>query len=55
MKQLLISALQSFLFNEVLMRRLPKFSAILPGDLCWKHDNGAVFEFTLRDWKQPES
>ena len=43
LKQLLVSALQSFLFNQVLERRLPKFAAILPGDLCWKHDNGSVF------------
>jgi len=43
LKQLLVSALQSFLFNEVLTRRLPKLSAVLPGDLMWKHDNGSVF------------
>lgn len=43
LKQLLVSALQSFLFNQVLERRLPKFATILPGDLCWKHDNGSVF------------
>ncbi|MEI8196913.1 MAG: tRNA pseudouridine(13) synthase TruD [Phycisphaerae bacterium] len=43
LQQLLVSALQSHLFNEVLARRLPKMTAVLPGDLCWKHDNGAVF------------
>ncbi len=43
LKQLLVSALQSHLFNQVLERRLPKFAVILPGDLCWKHDNGACF------------
>lgn len=43
LKDLLISALQSWLFNQVLERRLPKFTAILPGDLCEKHENGAVF------------
>lgn len=43
LKQLLISALQSHLFNQVLTRRLPQFTHILPGDLCWKHDNGACF------------
>lgn len=43
LKELLVSALQSWLFNKVLERRLPKLAAILPGDLCWKHDNGAVF------------
>ena len=43
LRQLLVSALQSHLFNEVLTRRLPQFATVLPGDLCWKHDNGAVF------------
>jgi tRNA pseudouridine13 synthase len=43
LQQLLVSALQSHLFNEVLTRRLPKITHIMPGDLCWKHDNGAVF------------
>ncbi len=43
LKQLLVSALQSSLFNQVLMRRLPKMAVLLPGDLCWKHDNGSVF------------
>lgn len=44
LKQLLVSALQSHLFNQVLIRRLPKMTVLLPGDLCWKHDNGAVFK-----------
>lgn len=43
LQQLLVSALQSHLFNQVLARRLPQLDHILPGDLCWKHDNGAVF------------
>jgi tRNA pseudouridine13 synthase len=43
LKKLLVSALQSYLFNKVLERRLPKLAAILPGDFCYKHDNGAGF------------
>jgi tRNA pseudouridine13 synthase len=43
LKKLLVSALQSHLFNRVLERRLPKFATILPGDFCYKHDNGAAF------------
>ncbi len=43
LRQLLVSALQSHLFNEVLTRRLPQLAQVLPGDLCWKHDNGACF------------
>jgi tRNA pseudouridine13 synthase len=43
LKKLLVSALQSYLFNKVLERRLPKMAAVLPGDFCYKHDNGAAF------------
>jgi tRNA pseudouridine13 synthase len=43
LKKLLVSALQSYLFNKVLERRLPKMATILPGDFCYKHDNGAAF------------
>lgn len=43
LKQLLISALQSFYFNEVLGKRLDRYEKVLAGDLCWKHDNGACF------------
>jgi tRNA pseudouridine13 synthase len=43
LKDLLVSAFQSYLFNLVLTRRLPKMATVLPGDLCWKHDNGSVF------------
>src|SRR5690606_22017430 len=43
LKKLLVSALQSYLFNKVLERRLPRFTTILPGDFCYKHENGAAF------------
>ncbi len=43
LKKLLVSALQSFLFNKVLDRRLPKLGVVLPGDFCTKHENGASF------------
>ena len=43
LKQPLLSALQSYLFNKVLERRLPRMSTVLPGDFCYKHDNGAAF------------
>jgi tRNA pseudouridine13 synthase len=44
LKKLLVSALQSYLFNKVLERRLPKMTTVLPGDFCWKHENGASFK-----------
>lgn len=44
-RELLVTALQSAAFNAVLDRRLRAgtFDRLLPGDLAWKHDNGAVF------------
>lgn len=38
-----LTAFQSHLFNQVLMRRLPALDCIWEGDLAFKHDNGAVF------------
>jgi tRNA pseudouridine13 synthase len=43
LKQLLVAAFQSYLFNKVLERRLPKMTIVLPGDYCEKHENGAAF------------
>ena len=43
LKKLMVSALQSYLFNKLLERRLPKMTVVLPGDFCIKHDNGASF------------
>lgn len=44
-RQLWANALQSFVYNRVLSRRLDEsaLGALRPGDLAWKHDNGAVF------------
>jgi tRNA pseudouridine13 synthase len=43
-QRLLVSALQSSLFDAVLARR--PFDAILPGDLAYKHDSGGLFLVT---------
>lgn len=43
LKKLMVSALQSFLFNRVLERRLSKMGVVMPGDFCFKHENGASF------------
>jgi tRNA pseudouridine13 synthase len=40
-RRLLVSALQSRLFDKVLARRA--FDSILPGDLAYKHDSGGIF------------
>jgi tRNA(Glu) U13 pseudouridine synthase TruD len=40
---LVLSAVQSEVFNRVVMARLHTLDTLLPGDLAWKHDNGACF------------
>ena len=44
-RRLFANALQSFAFNRVLSERLRDgtLDRLAPGDLAWKHDNGAVF------------
>jgi tRNA pseudouridine13 synthase len=43
LQKLLVSALQSRLFNEVLARRIGGLADIVVGDIAWKHANGACF------------
>jgi len=43
LKKLYLSALQSWLFNQVVERRIEHIDTLLPGDLAWKHMNGACF------------
>jgi tRNA pseudouridine13 synthase len=40
---LLVSAVQSEVFNRVVMERLPALGTLLPGDLAFLHRNGACF------------
>ncbi len=47
LRRLLVCALQAHLFNEVLIRRLAQLETLLPGDLAWKHDHGAVFSIPV--------
>lgn len=44
-RQFMLNALQSAVFNDVLTRRVlaGTIDTLLPGDLAFKHDNGAVF------------
>jgi tRNA pseudouridine13 synthase len=53
MKNLLVSAWQSALFNEVLAARMPRIDTILLGDMAMKHDNGACFHVEQPDVEQP--
>ena len=43
LRKLLISAVQSELFNQVLARRIDEIDRLHLGDLAWKHANGACF------------
>jgi tRNA pseudouridine13 synthase len=42
-RRLWVSALQSRMFNEVVVRRIDSLDNLMDGDLAWKHDSGAVF------------
>ncbi|HEY7117769.1 MAG TPA: tRNA pseudouridine(13) synthase TruD [Tepidisphaeraceae bacterium] len=45
LRRLWVSAVQSHMFNEVLAQRVRSgnFDRLLPGDLAYKHENGACF------------
>jgi len=43
LRKLYLSAVQSELFNRVVARRMATMHRLEPGDLAWKHRNGAVF------------
>lgn len=43
LRRLWLSALQSRIFNEVVVRRLQSLDRLVVGDLAWRHGNGAVF------------
>jgi len=43
LRQFFVSACQSWLFNRVLAARIDEIDRVRPGDLAYKHDNGAVF------------
>jgi tRNA pseudouridine13 synthase len=53
LKGLFISAYQSDLFNRVLATRMPDIDKLLPGDMAYKHDNGACFRVEQPEVEQP--
>lgn len=55
LRRFLVSALQSFLFNEVLVERLPTIDRVLAGDLAFKHGHGAVFHVEDPAVEQPRA
>lgn len=43
LKKLYLSAVQSFLFDQVVARRIKRLDEVITGDLACKHSNGACF------------
>jgi len=43
LRSLHLSAFQALIFNEILGKRLSHFDDVRPGDVVWKHENGACF------------
>jgi len=54
-KKFFISAYQSWLFNQVLAKRITEIDRIMTGDLAWKHDNTAVFKVEDAAVEQPRA
>ena len=55
MKRLYVSAFQSTIFNEVLVRRLPEIDRVLVGDLAQKSDTGGIFSVEDAAVEQPRA
>ena len=53
MRRFYISAYQSQLFNQIVAARLETLDKLMPGDLAWKHVNGAVFKVENAAVEQP--
>jgi tRNA pseudouridine13 synthase len=43
MQRFYISSYQSYLFNQIAAQRVSTLDRLLPGDLAWRHPQGAVF------------
>ncbi len=55
LRRLWISALQSHMFNAVLAKRIDTLDQVQPGDLAYKHDNGACFHVEDVAAEQPRA
>lgn len=56
-RRFFVSAFQSMLFNQIVARRIDGLDRLLPGDLAWRHPQGAVFrvEDVLREQPRCEA
>ncbi len=50
-----LHAYQSFLFNQILARRVDRIDRVLVGDWAMKHDNGACFQVTDAAVERPRA
>ncbi|TYO97519.1 tRNA pseudouridine13 synthase [Geothermobacter ehrlichii] len=53
--RLYLSALQAELFDRLLAMRLSSIERLWPGDIAWKHDNGACFRVEDPQREQPRA
>ncbi len=53
LKGFFVSAYQSAVFNRVLTARMPDIDKLLPGDMAYKHENGACFRVEDAAAEQP--
>jgi tRNA pseudouridine13 synthase len=53
--RLYLSAFQSNLFDQIVAMRLATLDVLWPGDLAYKHDNGACFVVTEPNTEQPRA
>jgi tRNA pseudouridine13 synthase len=57
LRRLWVSAVQSWMFNQVLAQRVERgdYDKLLPGDLAYKHENGACFLVEDAPAEQPRA
>src|SRR3954468_16686907 len=55
LRRLWVSALQSRLFNDVLVQRIDSIDKLMDGDLAYKHENGACFAVESAATEQPRA
>jgi tRNA pseudouridine13 synthase len=53
LRRFYFSAYQSQLFNQVVARRLDNLARLLPGDMAWRHPQGAIFKVESVEREQP--
>ncbi len=53
--RLYLSAYQSYLFDRIVSMRLDSLDTLWPGDIAYKHDNGACFLVTEPTEEQPRA